>query len=41
MEFVDEKVARERIYIMDAFEPAEWRAPWRSEQPADPAPPSL
>ncbi len=39
MEFLDEKVARERIYIMDGFERADWRAPWRSEQPADPAPP--
>lgn len=39
MEFVGEKVARERIYIMDGFEPAEWRSSWRSEQPADPAPP--
>jgi len=39
MEFLGEKVARERIYIMDGFEPTEWRAPWRSEQPADPAPP--
>jgi hypothetical protein len=39
MEFVGEKVARERIYIMDGFEPAEWRASWRSDQPADPAPP--
>lgn len=39
MEFREERVAHERIYIMDAFEPAEWRAPWRSEHPADPAPP--
>ena len=39
MEFRDERVAHERIYIMDAFEPAAWRAPWRSEHPADPAPP--
>ena len=39
MEFVGERVARERIYIMDGFEAAEWRSSWRSGQPADPAPP--
>jgi len=39
MEFVGDRVARERIYIMDGFEPAEWRSPWRSEQPADSEPP--
>jgi hypothetical protein len=38
VEFVGERVAGERIFIMDGFEPAEWQAPWRSEQPADPAP---
>ena len=40
MEFLDDRVARERIYIMDGWEPADWRQPWRSEQPADPIPPS-
>ncbi|HEX6151805.1 nuclear transport factor 2 family protein [Nocardioides sp.] len=36
MEFRGERVARERIYIMDGWEPADWRAPWRSERTADP-----
>lgn len=39
MEFRDDKVARERIYIMEGWPAAEWRAPWRSETPADPPPP--
>ena len=39
MEFRDERVAHERIYIMDGWEAAEWRAPWRADEPADPAPP--
>jgi hypothetical protein len=40
MEFRGDKVARERIYIMDGWPAAEWRAPWRAETPADaPAPP--
>ena len=29
------KIVHERIYIMEGWEPAEWRAPWRSETPAD------
>lgn len=40
MQFRGERVAHERIYIMDGFEPADWRTPWRSEQLADPAPPA-
>jgi len=40
MEFRGERVGRERIYIMDGFEPADWRARWRSERPADPTPPT-
>ena len=36
MEFRGDKVAHERIYIMDGWEAAEWRAPWRSSTPADP-----
>ena len=36
MYFRGEKIAHERIYIMDGWEAAEWRAPWRSEAPADP-----
>ena len=36
LEFRDDKVARERIYIMEGFAAPEWRAPWRSDTPADP-----
>jgi hypothetical protein len=36
LEFRGDKVARERIYGGDAWEAPEWRAPWRSETPADP-----
>jgi len=36
MEFRDDKVARERIYVMEGWEAPEWRAPWRSATPADP-----
>jgi hypothetical protein len=39
LEFRD-KVARERIYVMDSWEAPEWRAPWRSDTPADPPPDS-
>ncbi|MFW5471633.1 hypothetical protein ACOCJ4_16485 [Knoellia sp. CPCC 206435] len=39
MEFVNEKVAREPIYVMEGFAPADGRAAWRAEQPADPPPP--
>lgn len=39
MEFRDDRVAHERIYIMDGFEPAPWREPWRAEGRADPEPP--
>lgn len=39
MEFTGDKVSRERIYIMDGWEPAKWRNPWRSSTPADPPPP--
>jgi hypothetical protein len=38
MYFKGDKVAHERIYIMDGWEAAEWRAPWRSATPADPPP---
>jgi hypothetical protein len=40
MEFRGDKVAHERIYIMDGWDAAEWRAPWRSPTPADAAPPA-
>jgi hypothetical protein len=36
MEFRDDKVVRERIYVMEGWEAPEWRAPWRSDTPADP-----
>ncbi len=36
LEFRDDKVARERIYIMEGWEAPAWRAPWRSATPADP-----
>lgn len=36
LEFRGDKVARERIYVMDGWDPPEWRAPWRAETPADP-----
>ena len=35
LEFRGDRVAHERIYIMEPWEPAEWRAPWRAETPAD------
>ena len=31
----DDKIVRERIYIMKGWEAPEWRAPWRSQEPAD------
>ncbi|HEX3196704.1 MAG TPA: hypothetical protein VHR39_04030 [Propionibacteriaceae bacterium] len=39
LEFRGNKVAHERIYIVDGWEAADWRAPWRSNTPADPPPP--
>jgi hypothetical protein len=36
LEFRANRVARERIYVMAGWEAPEWRAPWRSETPADP-----
>ena len=35
LEFRDDKVARERIYIMAGWDAPEWRAPWRSDTPVD------
>ena len=40
LEFRDNRVAHERIYIMDGWDAAEWRTPWRADQPADPPPPA-
>ena len=34
-EFRDDKVARERIYAGEGWEAPEWRAPWRSDTPAE------
>ena len=39
MNFRGDRVAHERIYIMDGWDAAEWRAPWRAERKADPDPP--
>ena len=36
LDFRDGRIARERIYFMEAFEAPQWRAPWRSPNPADP-----
>jgi ketosteroid isomerase-like protein len=36
LEFRDDKIARERIYVMEGWEAPEWRSPWRSDTPADP-----
>jgi SnoaL-like domain len=35
LEFRGDKVARERIYGGEPWEAPEWRAPWRSETPAE------
>jgi hypothetical protein len=39
MQFRSDRVAHERIYIMDGWDAAEWRAPWRADTLADPVPP--
>ena len=30
LEYRDDKVAHERVYVMDGWEAPEWRSPWRS-----------
>jgi hypothetical protein len=35
LEFREDKVARERIYVMEGWEAPEWRARWRSKILAD------
>lgn len=35
LEFRDDKVARERIYVMEGWDAPDWRASWRSDTPAD------
>ena len=37
LDFRDDKVERERIYVMEGWDAPEWRAPWRAATPADPA----
>ena len=41
LEFRGEKVAPERIYIMDGWEAPAWRSPWRSQAAVDPPAPPL
>jgi hypothetical protein len=41
LQFRGDRVAHERIYIMDGWDPAEWRTPWRASTPADAPYPSL
>ena len=36
LDFRDDKVIRERIYVMVGWDAPEWRAPWRADTPADP-----
>ena len=36
LNFRDDKVIRERIYVMEGWDAPEWRAPWRADTPADP-----
>ena len=35
LDFRDDKVIRERIYVMEGWDAPEWRAPWRAVTPAD------
>jgi hypothetical protein len=35
LEFRGNKVARERIYVMEPWEAPDWRGRWRSDTPAD------
>ena len=41
MELSNDRVAHERIYVTEGWEPAEWRAPGRPEQPSEVVPPWL
>ena len=36
LDFRDDKVIRERIYVMEGWDAPEWRAPWQAATPADP-----
>ena len=35
LEFRDDKVAHESIYVMEGWEASEWRAPWRAAPPRE------
>ena len=35
IEFVDDKIAHERIYVNAGWDAPEWRAPWRAASPAE------
>jgi hypothetical protein len=35
LDFRGDKVIRERIYVTESWEAPQWRAPWRSETPAE------
>jgi hypothetical protein len=35
IEFVDGKIAHERIYVNEEWEAPEWRAPWRAKTQAE------
>lgn len=35
LEFREDKIAHERIYVMDGWEAPDWRTPWRSSTLAD------
>jgi SnoaL-like domain len=39
LEFRGDKVARERVYVMEGWDAPDWRAPWRADTPADPSDP--
>ena len=39
LEMREDRVASERIYIMDGWDAPDWRAPWRSSTRAEPEPP--
>ena len=40
MQFRDDRVLHERVYVMDPWDAPDWRSSWRSSTPADPAPPA-
>ncbi len=41
LEFSGDRVVHERMYIMDGWDAAEWRSPWRSDVHADEPPPPV